>query len=265
VASVSVTRSTGADGIAEIHAQELPQKDNLCGCFWGAIVLSAAGIADVDQDRVAVEAGTTLPAGDPATFIPPGEKSRQDYRVPLPTAADSGASGTSAPALARVIEHLSRGELVVIPVAGPWSAESVVGLVEDVSGNATLLANIRSGLLWGTRPDPSILLAYVAGGHVQGPGPEWDTGHYVNLVASIRGGERSLIIVRDSYQSLGWNGYHFQPADAIARALERGDGREGGVLCICSPEDEKSLRAQLQGGGYELRHWNNGTPVSPPP
>jgi hypothetical protein len=263
MASVSVTRSTGPDGIAEIHAQELPQKDNLCGCFWGAIVLRAAGIADVDQDRVAVEAGTTLPEGDPATFVPRGEQSRQDYRVPLPTTADSGASGTSARALAQAIEHLSAGRLIVIPVAGPWSAESVAGLVADAAGKATLLANLRTGLLWGSRPSTDVLLTYVTGGHVQGPGPEWDTGHYLNLVASLHAGVRSLVVVRDSYRSLGWNGYHFQPADAIARALERGDGREGGVLCICSPEDEKCLRAQLQGGGYELRHWNNGTPNEP--
>lgn len=260
---MATTSVSAADRIAELHARELPQKDNLCGCFWAAIVLQAAGVEGVDQDSLAVETGTTLPQGDPATFVPAGEQSRQDYRVSLPTAADSGASGTSAPALADAIERLARGRLVVIPVAGPWSAESVTDLVESVGSKATLLANLRTGLLWGSRPNTDVLLTYVRGGHVEGPGPDWDAGHYVNLVTSLRAGAQSLVVVRDSYRSLGWNGYHLQPADAVARALERGDGREGGVLCICRPQDEKSLRAQLH-GRYELRHWNNGTPSAPP-
>ncbi|MEX2465199.1 MAG: hypothetical protein WD428_04900, partial [Gaiellaceae bacterium] len=129
----------------------------------------------------------------------------------------------------------------------------------EAAGGATLLANIRSGHLWGSRPDPAVLLAHLAGHPVEPPPADWDVGHYVNLVTTVRGAVGSLLIVRDSYRSLGWNGYHAQPPEAVAAALLRGDGREGGVLCICRPEDEKSLRAKLQ-GGYELRHWNNGTP-----
>lgn len=256
---MATTSVSAADRIGELHARELSQKDNLCGCFWAAIVLQAAGIEGVDQDTVAADAGTTLPEGDPATFVPAGETSRQDYRLSLPTAADSGASGTAAPALAAAIERLAVGRLAVIPVAGPWSAESVADLVDLAAGKGTLLANLRTGLLWGSRPNTDVLLTYVTGGHVQGPAPEWDAGHYVNLVASLRAGTRSLVVVRDSYRSLGWNGYHVQPAEAVARALERGDGREGGVLCVCRPEDEQPLRAELERGGYELRHWNNGT------
>lgn len=254
------TSVIAGDKIAELHARELPQKDNLCGCFWAAIVLQAAGIEGVDQDSVALESGTSLPEGDPATFVPPGEQSRQDYRVSLPTATESGASGTSAPGLAEAIERLAEGRLVVIPVAGPWSAESVADLVESVGGKATLLANLRTGLLWGSRPNTDVLLTYVMGGHVEGPGPDWDAGHYVNLVTSLHAGAQSLVVVRDSYRSLGWNGYHLQPPDALARALERGDGREGGVLCVCAPEDEKPLRAELEHLGFELRHWSNGSP-----
>jgi hypothetical protein len=261
---VSVTSIAGADSIAELHTRELPQKDNLCGCFWGTIVLRAAGIANVDQDRVAVEAGTTLPEGDPATFVPPGEKPRQDYRVSLPTAAGPGASGTSAPGLARAIERLADGRLVVLPIAGPWTAESVADLI-DLSQEAILLANIRSGRLWGSRPDPGALLAHLAGRPLEPPPADWDVGHYVNLVTIVRAPAGSLVVVRDSYRSLGWGGYHFQPADAVAQALLRGDGREGGVLCVCRPEDEPPLRAELERGGYELGHWNNGTPTPSEP
>jgi hypothetical protein len=46
----------------------------------------------------------------------------------------------------------------------------------------------------------------------------------------------------------------------VAAALERGDGREGGVLCICAAAAEEELRGRLAAAGFELRHWDNGTP-----
>jgi hypothetical protein len=261
VASDTVTTAVGA-AISELHDRELPQKDTLCGCFWGALVLRAAGVENIDQDAVAVEAGTTLPEGDPVTFVPRGATPRRDYRLELPPAADPARGGTAAPALARAVERLSGGRLAAVSIAGPWTADSVPFLVEHAAA-AVLVANIRTGLLWGSRPDPPLLLAYLAGEPVEGPPPEWDTGHYVNLVAALRARDRSLIVVRDSYRTLGWNGYHLQPADAVAKALARGDGREGGVLCFCAAEDEASLRDRLA-GSYDLRDWDNGSVSASP-
>lgn len=255
--------TVGLDRIAALHALELPQKDNLCGCFWGAIVLRAAGIDDVDQDRVAEVAGTVLPDDDPATHVPPGESPRRDYRLPLSTATDPAEGGTSAPALARAIESLADGRLAVVPVAGPWGAESVAGLVAvaaEAAPEATLVANVRTGPLWGSRPTPAALLAHLAGLEPEGPPADWDVGHFVNIAALIHGPGGSLLVVRDSYTSLGWQACHVQPADAFARALERGDGHEGGVLCVAPAAGEADLRARLAHGGYELRHWDNGTP-----
>jgi hypothetical protein len=255
------------DALAALHAYELPQKDNLCGCFWGAIALRAAGIEaidgePVDQDLLAAQAGTTLPEGDPHTFVPAGETPRRDYRLPLPVAADPHTGGTSARALARALERLSGGRLGVVPVAGPWSRDSVVELVETgaAAARTTLIANVRTGRLWGSRPHPSALLAYLAGHDVETPPPDWDTGHYVNLAALLRGPVGTLVVVRDSYRSLGWNAHHLQPADALARALQRGDGREGGVLFICPSADDPPLRVRLREAGYAVRHWDNGTP-----
>jgi hypothetical protein len=254
--------TVGLDRIAPFHALELPQKDNLCGCFWAAIVLRASGIDDVDQDRVAEVAGTVLPDDDPARHVPPGESPRRDYRVRLPTATDPAEGGTSAQALTRAIESLAGGRLAVVPVAGPWRAESVAGLVAvaaDAAADATLVANVRTGPLWGSRPAPAALFAHLAGLQAEGPPADWDVGHFVNLVALVRGRGGSLLLVRDSYPSLGWQGYYFQPADAFARALERGDGHEGGVLCIVPAAGGDDLRASLSDAGYELRHWDNGT------
>lgn len=269
MASTFEAITVGPGEVGALHARELPQKDNLCGCFWASIALRAAGIDSaagepLDQDRLALESGTLLPEGDPAGFVPPGERSRQDYRLELPFAEVPAASGTGAPGLANAVERLSGGRLEVVPVAGPWSAHSLVGLVRavaEISPATLLLANIRTGPLWGTRPDPAVLLGYLAGEETRGPEHEWDVGHFVNIAAVISAAERALVLVRDSYQDLGWNGHHLQPADALAAALERGDGREGGVLCVTPVADEATLRGRLTADGFELRHWDNGTPA----
>jgi hypothetical protein len=264
MATSTVTLGPGLPAVAELHAAEMPQKDNLCGCFWGAIALSASGVEGIDQDRVALEAGTSLPDGDPASFVPPGETSRQDYSVELRLAVPSSSSGSAASALAHAVERLSGDRLAAVPVAGPWDGDTVVGLIAAVAETApatTLVANIRTGALWGSRPHPSVLLAHVQGADVEGPPPDWDVGHYVNLAATFTGPARSLVLVRDSYRSLGADGQHLQPAEAVAAALRRGDGREGGVLCFVPAADEESLRARLGAEGFDLRDWDNGTPI----
>ena len=69
----------------------------------------------------------------------------------------------------------------------------------------------------------------------------------------------ALITLRDTYPQLGWDGYHLQPAGVVAAALERGDGREGGVLCACEVPVAETLAGRLREGGFELRHWDNGS------
>ncbi|MBA2346314.1 MAG: hypothetical protein H0V83_14705, partial [Rubrobacter sp.] len=68
-----------------------------------------------------------------------------------------------------------------------------------------------------------------------------------------------LLILRDTYRQLGWNGYHLQPATAVAAALARDDGKEGGVLCVCQPDTAEALRIRLGEIGLELRLWDNGS------
>jgi hypothetical protein len=268
VTTSAPTAATGLEAIASLHAREMPQKDSLCGCFWGSLVLRAAGAEAVgtdvlDQDRVAAEAGTVLPAAQPTPPVPPGEASRRDYRLSLPTATDPSTAGTAAPALARVIEALAAGLLTVVPVAGPWEETSVLALVEAAASTApqtTLLANIRTGPLWAARSHPAALLDYVAGREVEPQPHEWDIGHFVNLAAAVQGPRRALVVVRDSYGSLGWEGHHLQPASALAQALARGDGREGGVLCVALADDAAVLEDRLVAEGFQTRHWDNGTP-----
>jgi hypothetical protein len=258
----SIRLVPGARDLARLHEKSIPQKDQLCGPFWGALALAAAG-HPADQDEVALRAGTTLAEGDPAGWLPPGASPRTDYVLPLPVSPDESSSGTSASGLARGIEALSEGALRVVPVAGPWTAETVVALVEISASEApecALVANLRTGRLWGTKPPARLLLDHLLGLPVEAPVPDWDCGHFLAMVASLRGPGGALVALRDTYAELGWGGYHLQPPRAVAAALERGDGHEGGVLCVLEPSAAEALAGGLETAGFELRHWDNGTP-----
>jgi hypothetical protein len=120
-----------------------------------------------------------------------------------------------------------------------------------------LIANVRTGRLWTTRPSPVALLSVLAGGDAAVGACEWDEGHFLSLFALMRGAGGSLIGVRDTYRSLGWHGHHLQPPAAVAAALNRGDGREGGVLCVVPSGSAPPLRDAL--ADFELRLWDNGS------
>src|SRR5919112_6893299 len=105
----------GPRDFALLHEREMPQKDQLCGAFWGALTLSGAGHA-ASQEEVALRAGTTLAQGDPAQWLPPGASPRTDYEATIPVARDEASAGTSATGVARSIEELSGSALAVVPV-----------------------------------------------------------------------------------------------------------------------------------------------------
>ncbi len=268
-ATVSVLAGPGR--MAELHAAEMPQKDNLCGAFWGSLALRAAGIDEVngepvDQDTVGREAGAILPSGgDPASWLPPGGTSRDDYRLTLPTSDDESITGTSAHGVAAAVERLAGGALSVLPVTGEFTAERVLGLltaVADEAPGASLVANIQTGPLWNSRPPMAAVLGALAGRPVHPPAAEWDVGHFVSFAGFLHGAGGSLVIVRDTYPTIGVQGHHLQPPERVARALVREDGREGGVLVIDRPEAAARVRARCLELGLEIRLWDNGTPMT---
>lgn len=257
----TVVVSPGPPDFAQLHEGAMPQKDQLCGAFWGSLVLSAAGHA-ASQEEVALLAGTTLAEGDPAGWLPPGATPRTDYEATIPVSPGGDSAGTSATGVARSIEELSGGTLAVVPVAGPWSARTVVSLVEITAEapGCVLIANLRTGHLWGSHPPARLLLDYLQGRQVQAPPPDWDCGHFLTIAACVGGPGGALVIVRDTYPQLGWNGYHLQPAEALAAALDRGDGYGGGVLCACEAPAEEALARRLGELDFEVLHWDNGSP-----
>jgi len=258
---------TGLRGLADIGGQRmaLQQKDNLCGPFHAARVLREAGIVswdgeELDQDLMALESGTVLPEVEEGPQVPPGAVSFRDYRLDLPR-APAAESGTSAGGLARAIEQAAAGALRCVPLRGPWSTAAVERLVEAAPDlGARLLANVSTAPLWGSRPPLEALLAQLDGESPDTPpAPDWEVGHFVELCRLLRGGGGSLVLVVDSYPSLGWMGRHLQPPAALAAALERGDGREGGVLVVAPPESADGVAALAAELGLELALWDNGT------
>jgi hypothetical protein len=246
------------------ESQGSQQKDNLCGPFWAARVLNESGFATwddepIDQDLIALRAGTILPSIASDAGLPPGALSRAAYDHSLPTAPLAEA-GTAAGPLAEVVEAASAGKLRCLPLKGAWNAERIERLLDEARDlGARLIANLRTGRLWGSRPPIEVLLAELDARPVQDPAADWDVGHFVELEMLIRGPQRSLVVVHDSYPSLGWNGRHFQPPRVLAAALLRGDGREGGVLAVVPAARAEAAAALAAEIGLDVRPWNNGT------
>jgi hypothetical protein len=181
------------------------------------------------------------------------------YRYSLPT-APLEQSGTSAGAVAQAIETASDGRLRCVPLNGEWNPHRVERLVDEAAGlGSRLIANVRTGRMWASRPPVETLLAELEGRSVAEPEADWDVGHFIELEMLIRGPRGSLVVVHDSYPSLGWQGRHLQPPHALAAALERGDGREGGVLVIVPKVGVEAATALAAELGLEVRFWNNGT------
>jgi hypothetical protein len=243
---------------------EPQQKDNLCGPFWAARVLRDAGIETwdgepVDEDLLALRAGTALPEPDEGP-LPPRAPRRRGYRFALPRVPPL-ASGTAAGALAAAIESAAGESLRCLPVRGGFTADRLVAMLDGAAGlpGARLLANLDTSALWGSRPTLEALVHELRGEQVEGPPPDWEVGHFCELELLVRGPGGGLVVVADSYPSLGLEGRHLQPPRAVAAALRRGDGREGGVLVVTPAAQAAGAEALVRALGLEIGIWDNGT------
>ena len=265
--TLAMTLLPGAQRLLEVHARELPQRDDLCGAFCGALALQAAGLTEhagdpLDQDAVALAAGSVVSGTREAGVLPHGEGGRRDYRLAIPTIEDSDVSGTTAAGVQSALETLSEGSLVAIALAGPWTVDTLGGLyelVERLDRPATLIANLATHHLWGSHPSAGQLLAYLLDGEQDGPAPDWRVGHFVCIVGRIQGPRGTLYTVADTYPSLGDHGVHLQPQEHLATALERRDIPAGGVLAVVASEDAPAVREGARQLGLREEMWDNGT------
>jgi hypothetical protein len=257
----------GAAALLAHHARELPQRDDLCGAFCGALALNAAGIVGterepVDQDAVGIAAGSIVSgARDPDT-LPGQETGRRDYRLPIATIEDSEVSGTTADGVVAAVSEIGAGAVEVIPWSGPWTAERLDGVFELAAGlrePVTLIANLATHHLWGGRPSPTQLLDYLLEGRDDGPAPDWDVGHFVCVVARTSGPGGNLYAVADTYPALGNHGVHVQPRERLALAIDRPDKPSGGMIAVVATAEGERLRAGAAALGLLEGLWDNGT------
>jgi hypothetical protein len=241
------------------------QRDNLCGAYSSARALRSFGISSwngerVDQDLLAWRAGALLPTVDEGS-LPPGATSFTGCRFELELVPYS-ESGTCAEGLIEAIAEVSGGSISATPIAGRWTAVAIEMLLDlaGSAGDVRLLANIRTGPLWLSKPPVESLIAELRGEHQPDPPAEWDVGHFVELELLVKGPRGSLVLVNDAYEVLGYNGHYLQPARAVAAALNRGDGREGGVLALAPPARSSEIEALAAEHGLQVRTWENGTP-----
>jgi hypothetical protein len=257
----------GAAALLAYHARELPQRDDLCGAFCGALALNAAGIdgtkeEPVDQDAVGIAAGSIVSgARDPDT-LPGEETGRRDYRLAIPTIEDSEISGTTADGVVAAVREIGAGTVEVIPWSGPWTAERLDGVFELAAGlgePVTLIANLATRHLWGGRPSPAQLLGYLLEGKDDGPAPDWDVGHFVCVVARTSGPGGNIYAVADTYPALGNNGVHLQPRERLALAIDRPDKPSGGLIAVVAASEADHLRTGAAALGLREGLWDNGT------
>jgi hypothetical protein len=278
-ASPALTASVlaGAHELLREHARALPQRDDFCGAFCGALALAAAGVdvapagveaapaGALDQDAVAVAAGTTVSAVPHTSSLPAGEAGRRDYRLAPPFIDDGDASGTTAGGLVRAIEELSRGRLVALPLAGPWNTDSLARVFDALLAlerPATLVANVATRQLWGARASVVEMLDYLAHGVLDGPAPDWDVGHFTCVFARIDGPAGALYAIADTYPSLGARGLHLQPQENLALALERPGMAPGGLIAVIDARDAARVRERVREVGVRERAWDNGSVAS---
>jgi hypothetical protein len=265
--SLQIDLLPGARRLLEAHGQALPQRDDLCGAFCGALALHAARIdttdgEQIDQDAVALAAGSVVSAIPDPQHLPHGERGRRDYRLALPHIEDGAASGTTPAGLVRAVERLSDGALAAIPYTAPWSVDALAGLF-DLLGvlehPVSVVANLATRHLWGADATLAQLLAYLLDGKQTGPGADWDVGHFACLIGRIAGPGGTLYGVADTYRSLGRAGIHAQPAERLARALQRPDMAAGGLIVIAFAEDAAKLRSGAAALDLSEGAWDNGT------
>jgi hypothetical protein len=264
---LDVTLLCGSRELLALHARELPQRDDLCGAFCAALAMGAAGVEDyegeaLDQDAVALAAGSIVARHSDGGSLPDGEQGRRDYRLELPFIDDPAVSGTTAAGLVRAVEELSHGRLAAIPYTGPWSAGALgglFGLAAALEQPVALVANVATRHLWGAGVRVDELLAYLFAGVQDGPPADWDVGHFVCVVGRVRGPGGNLYAVADTYPSLGVGGVHFQPQERLAKALERPEMTAGGMIVIVSADDAAGVRSGAGPLGLLEGVWDNGT------
>lgn len=262
--SLSLHLLPGVPGLLAAHRRAGQQHDNLCGPYWVSLLLWARKVADLSPDRIAQLAGSVLPKIDPLLCVPPSASPRLDYQVSLPMTENLAAAGTGVASLMLATETASKKQYALVPLSADWTAQLVETVLELCQTNsqweAVPIANIQTGPLWGARLGLLETIAYLNDETVEPPPADWDVGHFVALAGWVSGTARRLVVVQDTYPTLGWDGFHLQPAEALANALNRTDGKAGGILLFVRSSDRPIVEQVAKTAGFTIAAWDNGSP-----
>lgn len=256
----------GARQLQTRHRQVGQQPDNLCGPYWGALLLQTWANVPLDAAQLGQMAGTVLPLGESATWLPQGATSRQDYSVVLPQTHRLEESGTATAGLVQAVSEASQGRYSLLPLRCRWTAERVLAVLSlcqsesEAKRTVVPLMNLQTGHFWGSQITVPEAIAYLQGQPLLPPPADWDVGHFAVLAGVVQGAARCLLLVQDTYPLFGWEGYHLQPPEAIAAALNRSDGNEGGILLFTAAAHQAMLEQQCRQQGFDIALWDNGTP-----
>ncbi|KAM3090074.1 DUF6885 family protein [Phormidesmis sp. 146-35] len=241
------------------------QQDNLCGPYWASLLLRSRRFS-ISPAAIARSAGSVLPIGDASNWLPRGALSRQDYELALPETDRLQDAGTSAQGLIEAVSEHSQNAYCLVPLRAEWSAERVEAVLKfchQADWEMIPLCNLRTSHLWGSQLSVSDAIAYLKGNPISAPPADWNVGHFLILAGTVKGEARSLVLVCDTYPTFGWQGYHLQPFDAIAQALNRGDGCEGGILLFANRLDQSAIEQHARQQGFVISIWDNGSPSKP--
>jgi hypothetical protein len=273
------------------------QKDMVCGPYTLTYLLRAYGFERVDGvpitvDSVAAAAGTALEEQNEkrraaveekvATGSVPQERAgtwspHDHYEYPLGVAEEGGCSPEG---LIRACESITSGKVTAVPIpavvddtvqltAGRFGTVLSAALDDSFGAHLVFNYNLRQTLaptgLLGHKYNPLALLT-----HWDEPGYfrtlDWDVGHFTSLAGRVTHTEsgRQYLLVRDSYRSFGWNGYHLQPRSYVRDGLVREeDHRDGGILLLSPADTAGQLETYLAESGLTTGHWDNGSPYLP--
>lgn len=284
----------GFPDVHEAYRLLRDQKDMVCGAYTLTYLLQAFGVHDdegkpVTVDHVADIAGTALEPhnAERQSLVEhrinegklPAERtgtwSMHDYfDGDFTVVEDEG--GTSPEGLVTACETVSNGRVEAIPVPAVHKGatqldearfDALLGAIStgDLPGQPILNYNLKhtlapAGLLGHKYNLVSLLTQWDDPSYFRTM--DWDVGHFTTVAARVTRSENDerYLVIRDSYKTFGWDGYHLQPESYIRRGLERAnDHRDGGLLLVSPTDSADTVQTWLSDHDLEPGLWDNGS------
>lgn len=294
---LSVTIGPGFPSIHEEYRSLRDQRDMVCGAYTLTYLLRAYGITHYDNNQLTVDDVAAL-AG---TGLEERNQRRQnairdqieDGKIPASRAKQWYPSeylerrlqtvetgGTSVKGVVKACERASDGLVSAIPV--PSIIDGEVQLTRDrfeTIVRAFLADKIPGQLMANYNMSHTFAPASLLGHKYNFTSlftqwdnidyfrtMDWDIGHFTSIagIISREGYEQQYLVIRDSYKTFGWNGYHLQPLSLICDGVVREeDHRDGGLIIVVPNSATDTVMEFLEEINMKTGLWDNGSPYAP--